>query len=83
MSDDVADITNRILIDIRNELRGHSAELAGLNERVDGLNHRLDGVNQRIDGLLDVAGAGRQDHEGRLARLETRVDRLEKPRGRR
>lgn len=71
MSDNVTDITVPILIDIRDQLRAHTGQLAELVVR-------LDGTNQRIDSLIAASGSGRRDHEERIERLESRVDKLDK-----
>jgi hypothetical protein len=87
MSDkDTPDITPTILQQIRDDLRelrrDTNERFDRVNQRFDELstsvNRRFDDVNVRFDNLILAAGAGRGDHERRLVRLESRVDRLEK-----
>ncbi len=43
--------TLRVLIEIRDEVRGTNARVDGLTARVDGLTARFDGLAARVDGL--------------------------------
>jgi hypothetical protein len=78
----MSDLTLNVLIEIRDTLTEHTKQLAGINLRIDTLDarltKRLDGTNERIDSLIEAHGAGRRDHEDRIAVLENRVGKLEK-----
>jgi hypothetical protein len=61
--------------EMRTELTAVRDEMRGM--RVD-LCERIDRTNQRIDNLIEVSGGGHRAHDERLARLETRVEKLER-----
>ena len=98
MSDNVTDLSIHILQDIRDEMRGMRGEMGDLRAelrteltavrdemrgmRVD-LCERIDRTNARIDNLIEVSGGGHRAHDERIAQLETRVTKLERPRRRR
>ena len=66
MSDNVTDITVPILLGIRDDLRLVRDEQQK--------------TNQRFDHLIDVMGGAHRNHEERIAKLEKRMNRLDRPR---
>ena len=67
--------TNRRLDGLGERLDRNQEETS---QRLDGLGERLDGLNERLDNVIDIAGGAWRSHEQRFARLEYRVDRLER-----
>jgi hypothetical protein len=67
---EVLDLTTRILIEIRDEVRG-------TNERVDALATRVDTgfaqINARLENLIDIAGDRYRDLDARVRALEARA----------
>ena len=64
------DLTTRVLIEIRDEVRR-------TNERLDQTNRRLDGTNERLMQMGDRLDARLDQTNGRLAALERRQTETE------
>jgi hypothetical protein len=75
---------------LRDEVGGLRGEVRGLGTKLETLEAEtirgftavrgeLTMVNRRLDNLIEVAGAGHRDHEGRIAALETTVAALRHP----
>ena len=57
---DVHDLTPKLLMEIRDEIRRSNERLGGIDERLGGIDERLGGIDERLAGL-----------DKRVARLET------------
>ena len=72
----VVDLTTRVLIEIRDEVRRTNARLdegfSEVNARIDQTNVRLGQTNARLDNLIDVAGDRYRDLDARVRKLEER-----------
>lgn len=62
----VHDLTPKLLMEIRDEIRQSNRRLEGIDERLGGIDERLGGIDGRLGGI-----------DGRLAGLDKRVSRLE------
>jgi hypothetical protein len=71
----VADLTTRVLVEIRDELKGLRGEVTSTNGRLDALSSEVrqgfDQLGRRIDNVL--LGEHRHEHE----ELRGRVERIE------
>ena len=63
---DVHDLTPKLLMEIRDEIRRSNERLGGIDERLGGIDERLGGIDERLGGI-----------DERLAGLDKRVARLE------
>jgi chromosome segregation ATPase len=62
----VHDLTPKLLMEIRDEIRQSNQRLGGIDERLGGIDERLGGIDERLGGI-----------DERLAGLDNRVGRLE------
>ena len=73
----VLDLTTRVLIEIRDEVRRTNERLvtgfAEVNERLDQTNARLDQTNARLDNLRDIAGDRYRELDARVRALEAKA----------
>jgi hypothetical protein len=73
----VGDLTTRVLIEIREEMRGMRDELRVTNERLETgfaeVNAKLDQTNARLENLRDLAGDRYRELDARIRALEARL----------
>jgi hypothetical protein len=67
------DITLKVLIEIRDELRSHSGRLDQTNARLDQTNARLDQTNVRLDQMREELGTRIVESELRTATAITEL----------
>jgi chromosome segregation ATPase len=69
----VHDLTPKLLMEIRDEIRQSNQRLGGIDERLGGIDERLGGIDERLGGIDERLGG----IDERLAGLDNRVGRLE------
>jgi uncharacterized protein YoxC len=71
---EVLDLSTRILIEIRDEIRGTNERVDSLSRRVDGLTSRVDGLTTRVDTLTTRLDAFSNTVETGFAKVNARLD---------
>jgi hypothetical protein len=72
----MSELTTKILIEIRDEIRATNERLDRTNERVEQTNERLDQTNERLEATITVMKAGFDSVHARLATHEKILVRL-------